>query len=113
MTTFTLAWCRACRAVESSYRNLQNEFPSVKFVEVPLTKSNAYLHEGLGVPSLPFAHIYDPHGGLVEERKVNKHVFPTFKKILRTYVKGECDVSYDEKGESNHNSGEDAAEAFE
>ena len=33
------------------------EFPSVKFVEVPLTKENAYLHDGLGVPSLPFAQL--------------------------------------------------------
>jgi hypothetical protein len=60
------------------------------------------LHEGLGVKSLPFAHIYDPHGGLVEERKVNKHVFSDFKSTLRTYVDGKCDVAYDESGESNH-----------
>jgi hypothetical protein len=96
------AWCRACRAVESSYRNLPKEFPSVKFVEVPLTKSNAYLHEGLGVRSLPFAHIYDPNAGLVEERKMNKNVFHDFKRILRTYVNGECEVTYDECGGSNH-----------
>jgi hypothetical protein len=103
---FVLAWCRACRAVESSYRNLPKEFPSVKFVEVPLTKDNSYLHEGLGVKSLPFAHIYDPNGGLVEERKVNKHVFSDFKRTLRTYVNGECDVAYDENGESNHHTDE-------
>jgi hypothetical protein len=31
-------------------------------------KENAYLHEGLRVPSLPLAHIYDPSLGLVVGR---------------------------------------------
>lgn len=66
-----------------------------------MTKGNAYLHEGLGVRSLPFAHIYEPDAGLVEERKINKHVFSDFKRVLRTYVNGECEVTYDESGSSN------------
>jgi hypothetical protein len=64
------------------------EFPEIKFVEVPLTKENAYLHEGLGVPSLPFAHIYDPSVGLVEERKINKIFFTEFKDALKNYADG-------------------------
>ena len=78
------------------FRKLPHDFPGVKFVEVPLTKENAYLHKGLGVPSLPFAHLYHPDVGLVEERKINKDLFSTFKKILKTYVEGECAVSYPE-----------------
>jgi thiol-disulfide isomerase/thioredoxin len=95
---FYAPWCRACRAVEHSFRRLPRDYPGVKFVEVPLTKENAYLHKGLGVPSLPFSHIYHPDVGLVEERKINKNVFGEFKNVLKTYVEGNCPVSYDETG---------------
>jgi thiol-disulfide isomerase/thioredoxin len=95
---FYAPWCRACRAVEPSFRRLPRDYPGVKFVEVPLTKENAYLHKGLGVPSLPFVHLYHPDVGLVEERKINKNVFGEFKNVLKTYVEGDCPVSYDETG---------------
>lgn len=98
---FYAPWCRACKAVEGSFRRLQREFPDVKFVEVPVTKENAYLHRGLGVPSLPFAHLYDPSVGLVEERKINKNVFGEFKNILGTYADGMCDVTYNGDGSTN------------
>ena len=102
-----IAWCKACKAIESSYHRLPKEFPSsVKFVEVPLTKENAYLHKGLGVESLPFAHIYyndnriDNNGNenrtsscrLVEELKIKKTRFSEFKRIIRSYVEKECKV---------------------
>ena len=80
----------------------------MKFVEVPLTKENAYLHKGLGVESLPFAHIYyndnhiDNSGTenstsscrLVEELKIKKTRFSEFKRVIRSYVEKECDVHY-------------------
>jgi len=53
---------------------------------------NAYLHEGLGVPSIPFGHIYYPNAGLVEEQKINKHVFANFEKTLEQYLQGYCHV---------------------
>jgi len=105
---FYAPWCKACKAIERSYHRLPLEFPSsVKFVEVPLTKENAYLHKGLGIPSLPFAHVYynDDHienngSGktspcrLVDELKINKRKFSDFKRIIRSYVDKECDVHY-------------------
>jgi thiol-disulfide isomerase/thioredoxin len=96
---FYAPWCLACKKVEANFRRLATEFSAIKFVEVPLTKENAYLHQGLGVPSLPFAHIYVPSVGLCEERTC-KHgpVFAEFKKILTTYANGECLVEYDENG---------------
>ena len=80
----------------------------MKFVEVPLTKENAYLHKGLGVESLPFAHIYyndnhiDNNGSgnsasscrLVEELKIKKTKFSEFKRVIRSYVEKECNVNY-------------------
>jgi thiol-disulfide isomerase/thioredoxin len=98
---FYAPWCRACKAVQASFRRLPKRYPNVKFVEVPLTQKNAYLHKGLGIPSLPFAHVYHPEAGLVEERKINKTIFGDFEKVLKTYVDGECPVSYEETGELN------------
>lgn len=106
---FYASWCKACKAIESNYHRLPQEFPSsVKFVEVPLTKENAYLHKGLGVPSLPFAHVYynddhiDNNGTgeklsscrLVEELKIKKNKFSEFKRVIKSYINKECDVHY-------------------
>lgn len=119
---FYAPWCKACRAIESSYHRLPQEFPSgVKFVEVPLTKDNAYMHKGLGIPSLPFAHIYynkehvNNHGipsstsssscRLVDELKINKSKFSDFKRIIRSYVDKECDVHYSFSGTDENNDG--------
>lgn len=90
---FFAPWCRACRAAAPLFRKMAGEFsPDVKFVDLPLTKENAYLHEGLGVPSVPFAHIYHPGVGLVEELKMNKKDIPAVRKVLGDYVVGSCEV---------------------
>jgi len=90
---FFAPWCRACKAVEPLYEKLAREYaPSVKFVQVPLTKQNAFLHNGLGVPSLPYGHVYDPSVGLVEEMSMNKRTFHEFRHTLETYIDGSCDL---------------------
>lgn len=93
---FYAPWCKACKAVQQPFRKLCRENPSVKFVEVPLTKENAFLHEGLGIPSLPYGHIYHPEAGLVEEHKIKKKEFPAFAQVLGTYVREGCEVEYPE-----------------
>lgn len=97
---FYAPWCKSCKAMEAAFRRLPHAFAGypVKFVECPVTKDNAYLHKGLGIPSLPFGHIYHPEAGLVEERKINKHVFEDFQKVLWTYAQGECHVSIGDDG---------------
>jgi thiol-disulfide isomerase/thioredoxin len=110
---FYAHWCRACKAVQPMFRKLAREhsFSSssslpVKFVRVPLTPTNGFLHDGLGVPSLPYAHIYHPTAGLVEERKINKRVFADFEKVLETYVQGQCDLEDDDdmwRGDGSEN----------
>uniref|UniRef100_A0A7S0FJI6 Thioredoxin domain-containing protein n=1 Tax=Minutocellus polymorphus TaxID=265543 RepID=A0A7S0FJI6_9STRA len=89
---FYAKWCRSCRAAEPQYHKLVRDFADhdVKFVQVPLKKENAFLHEGLGVPSVPFAHIYHPEGGLVEEMKMNKKKFTKVRTALEQYVSGSC-----------------------
>ena len=90
---FYAKWCRSCRASEPHFHKLIHDFADphgVKFVQVPLKKENAFLHEGLGVPSVPFAHIYHPEGGLVEEMKMNKKKFSKIRTSLEQYVAGSC-----------------------
>lgn len=81
-------WCKACKAVAPSFYRLATTFPNVVFVDVPVTPENANLHQGLGVPSLPYSHIYHPTGRLVEELKISKKHFPYFARKLKTYVDG-------------------------
>jgi thiol-disulfide isomerase/thioredoxin len=100
---FYAPWCRACKAISNRFRQqLPAKFgTSMKFVEVPLTKENAFLHEGLGVPSLPFAHVYHPDVGLVEERKINQKMFSEFVDVLQTYHQGYCVIQKDEQMEAS------------
>jgi thiol-disulfide isomerase/thioredoxin len=93
---FYAPWCRACKAAQQPYRRLSRAFSGqrIKFVECPVTESNAFLHEGLGVPSLPFGHIYHPEAGLVEELSINKKVFKDFERVLKYYVNGQGEVEY-------------------
>jgi thiol-disulfide isomerase/thioredoxin len=94
---FYAPWCRSCAAIKPLFKQLTHLHPSVKYVEVPLTKENAFLHEGLGVPSLPYAHIYHPEAGLVEERKINKNMFGEFRdEILKSYIDGYCPIDWDD-----------------
>ena len=91
---FYSRYCRSCRASEPLFYKLASDFQEqgVKFVEVPLTKDTNVLHEALGVPSLPWTHIYHPDAGLVEERKVSKKFIDEVRNSLRCYVYGECDL---------------------
>lgn len=90
---FFAEWCKACKAVKPEYYRLAKKLaPDVVFVEVPLTKDNAYLHQGLGVPTVPYGHIYHPEAGLVEEQSISKKNFRRFKKKLNSYIDRECDL---------------------
>lgn len=88
---FFAPWCKSCKAAHPHFKKMvARHAPNVKFVEVPLTKETAYIHEGLGVPSVPFGHIYHPEAGLVEEMKINKRVIKDFSDALDCYVRGDC-----------------------
>ena len=91
---FFASWCRSCKATKPLFSKLVHKYSksNVKFVEVPLTKETAYLQEGLGVPSVPFAHIYHPEVGLVEEMKISKPHFSKFRQELNSYVLGSCNI---------------------
>jgi hypothetical protein len=75
---------------------LASQFPNTIFVDVPVTNTNAALHQGLGVSRLPFGHIYHPKAGLVEELKLTREHVSEFKKVLQSYVEGSCELPSDE-----------------
>lgn len=130
---FAAPWCRACQAVQPHFSKLKlhysqqaqqqqqlttastadcsaigntNPFPipmKVQFVECPVRKDTALLHQGLGVPSVPFGHVYHPTAGLVEEVKINRKVFGKFAALLQTHVQGYCVLPQEQEGEGNRN----------
>ena len=59
---------------------------------MPVSDSNANLHQGLQVPSLPYGHIYHPRGGLVEEVRIARKFFPQFAHKLQSYVNESCEL---------------------
>lgn len=94
---FHATYCRACQAVAPHFYKLAKMNPQMVFVDVPVTETNASLHQGLGVPSLPFAHIYHPQSGLVEEMKLTRKDIPEFRDKLRAYTEGLCDIPSGER----------------
>ena len=65
----------------------------IHFVQVAITDDNINLHQGLGVPSIPFVHLYYPNGGgLVEERKFTRKELKSFQRILHDHVSGSCSL---------------------
>jgi len=66
-----------------SFYHLALKNPNVVFVDVPINEGNANLHQRLGVPSLPYGHIYHPDSGLVDERRITKKLMPEFGEMLQ------------------------------
>ena len=100
---FFASYCKSCQASAPLFYKLAYDYAThssalarnVKFIEVPLTKQTKLLHEALGIPSLPFSHIYHPLAGLCEERAVSKKHIAEVEGILRCYVFGECQLPDD------------------
>lgn len=65
------------------FYRLANQHKDIIFLDIPVTNHNVNLHQGLGVPSLPYAHIYDPKHGLVEEVRLTKQLIPEFTQKLK------------------------------
>lgn len=89
---FYATWCKACRAIQPSYHRMASLYPQITFLEVSVTDKNANLHQGLGVPSLPYGHVYHPDAGLVEELKISKRHFRTLVERVRWYDRGYCNL---------------------
>ena len=83
--------------MQSSFMGMAKTYDQVKFVQVAVTDENVNLHAGLGVPSVPYVHLYYPGGtgGLAEEGKFTRKDLERFRKVLDDYLAGSCSLERD------------------
>jgi thiol-disulfide isomerase/thioredoxin len=96
---FYAPWCRACRAMAPGFNaltkrnsNHDHQGTSIKFVQVAMSDKTMNLFKGLSVPSIPFAHIYHPTGGLVEEQRLTRTELRRFQHVLADYQQESCSL---------------------
>jgi thiol-disulfide isomerase/thioredoxin len=92
---FASSWCKACQQAVPYFYALCKQFPSIKFVHVPVTQKNVALHQGLGVTKLPSGHLYHPSAGLVEDNlKLTKKRLGGGEvlRLLKFYQEGSCSL---------------------
>ena len=98
-TVILIFLIRACKAMAPVYIKFARKFSEFKFVQVPISSDNASLHQGLGVHSVPFVHVYHPTIGLIEEQKVNRRHLPGFLRQLNDYRLSACSLTQGSDGE--------------
>jgi thiol-disulfide isomerase/thioredoxin len=86
-------FCLACRSVVPGVRSLAKHHPKAKFIQIPVTDDNASLHQGLGIPSVPYLQLYLPDVQLAEEMKLNRRMISSFHKELQDYEMGSCSLA--------------------
>lgn len=81
---FTATWCKTCKAMSSSFHRLAEKLHgNIIFVEVSFSPKNTPLFERLGVPGVPYGHIYHPKLGLLHDMQLAKRPDTVeFEKIL-------------------------------
>lgn len=82
---FIASWCKTCKFLRPHFDKAASSNPSVIFVEVPVLENNSNLHQGLGVESVPFGHIYHPTKGLVEETTLSRKTFGSFVELIKLH----------------------------
>jgi thiol-disulfide isomerase/thioredoxin len=97
---FYAPWCRACKATAPGFFAMAKHHPEVKFVQVPVLEDNANLHQGLGVPSVPYVQLYHPTAGLVEEHRLTRKHLTGFHKRVQDYIEGSCSLERKEEWSS-------------
>ena len=57
---FHATWCKKCHSLRPAFSKMAALNPGTVFLDVPVTESNSNLHQGLGIESVPFGHVYHP-----------------------------------------------------
>jgi thiol-disulfide isomerase/thioredoxin len=90
---FHSPYCPACKSISVSYdRLVKTSSPDIKFVDVTVMDRNDLIPYGLDVPATPYGMIWHPDAGMVEASAIPRRQFSKFKRILKWYVKGECEL---------------------
>jgi len=115
-------WCRACKAMSPSYKKIVEDYGgddsdkslNIKFVDAPMTSVNSEIHQAMGITTIPFAQIYHPKAGLVEERKIGRRYFSDFKKVLQSLEEGSCALmsSSVTKAGADHGDNDDSSVSY-
>lgn len=71
-----------CHSLRPAFDKLASMHPNAIFVDVPVTDTNANLHQGLNIDSVPYAHVYSPTESLVEETKLSRKNFSEFAGLV-------------------------------
>ena len=70
---FFADWCKTCKSMSPYYYRMAEKLhENIIFVEIPHSKETATLYERLGVPGVPFGHIYHPKLGLMHKTQLLK-----------------------------------------
>ena len=79
------------------YYKLAKKEESVAFINVQITKENTKVFKNLGVPSVPYGHLYFPNIGLIEQFKMGKDAYKNKKiqKKLSWLKDGYCGLDMD------------------
>mmetsp|Transcript_7395 Transcript_7395/g.18348 ORF Transcript_7395/g.18348 Transcript_7395/m.18348 type:complete len:231 (-) Transcript_7395:111-803(-) len=82
---FYATWCKLCHSLRPAFDRAAASTPQAIFVDVPVLETNANLHQGLGVESVPYAHIYHPEKGLVVETRLSRKAFSEFEESVKMH----------------------------
>jgi len=85
-------FCKSCQAITPRFNRLARRNPKVSFLDIPITKDNKDLSEANGVIAVPYAHIYAPNMGLVDEMRIGKMYWDDFEDSFDSYIKGYCNT---------------------
>lgn len=89
---FHAPYCKACKSIQVAYERLAHNLSGrgVKFVDVSIQDRDEF--PDLNVPATPYAQIYHPELGLVEDAPIARRHLSTFRKVLKWYVDGMADL---------------------
>lgn len=85
-------FCKSCQAITPRFNRLARRNPKVSFLDIPITKDNKDLAEANGVVAVPYAHIYAPNMGLVDEMRIGKMYWDDFEDSFDSYINGYCNT---------------------
>lgn len=79
-----------CHTLRPSFDKLAVSYPHITFVDVPILETNTNLHQGLGVQTVPYGHIYHPINGLVVETKLSRSTLGEFVDLMMMHSSSWC-----------------------
>jgi thiol-disulfide isomerase/thioredoxin len=120
MVFWSASWCRSCHRLQPQLQQLiqRSTDRPIRFLQIanpqyslsqhrPQGDGSQNLHALFGIRTVPFCHIYHPHYGLVEERKLtpsssqrNAITVVQLDRLLQSYEQGSCSLEEEDNAQS-------------